>query len=119
MPYECRKCGKECLWLKHKDTNKPAPIEAEPSENGNIFISGKLYRLATKEEIARAKTIGKPLYLNHFSTCEFAKSFRKEKPAAVVAAEKPKCGYCELELNYFEADGTWFCSMGCKQKEKK
>lgn len=113
MPYECRKCGKECVWLKHKDTKKPAPIEAEPSPNGNIFIQGKLYRMATADEIEKAKRIGKPLYINHFATCEFAKSFRKE---AAVVADKPKCVYCELELNYFEADGTWFCSMGCKQK---
>lgn len=117
MPYECRKCGKECLWLRHKDTNKPAPIEAEPSENGNIFISGELYRLATKDEIAKAKEIGKPLYLNHFSSCEFAKSFSKKELAAAAKSDVRLCVYCELELNYFEKDGTWFCSMGCKQKD--
>jgi len=79
MPYQCRKCGKETLWLRHKDTNKPAPIEAEASDNGNIFIKNDLYRIASPEETERAKQIGKPLYLNHFATCEFAKSFRKEK----------------------------------------
>ena len=67
------------MWLKHKTTDKPAPIEAEPNENGNILIHGDLYRIATEEEREKAKLIGKPLYLNHFSTCEFAKSFAKTK----------------------------------------
>lgn len=79
MPYQCTKCGKECVWLKNKTTEKPAPIEAEPNANGNIFISGGLYRIAATEEIEKAKRIGKPLYLNHFASCEFAKSFRKKK----------------------------------------
>lgn len=79
MPYACQKCGKEVMWLGHKDTNKTAPIEVEPNEKGNIFVKGNLYRIATKAEIEKAKEIGKPLYLNHFASCEFAKSFRKEK----------------------------------------
>lgn len=77
MPYLCRKCGKECLWLKHKETLKPAPIEAVPNVGGNILVCGSLYRIATPEEIEKAKHIGKPLFLNHFASCEFAKSFRK------------------------------------------
>lgn len=80
MPSYCQKCNTEVVWLWHKDTNKVAPIEDAPAENGNIFIQGKLYRMATADEIEKAKQIGKPLYINHFATCEFAKSFRK-KPA--------------------------------------
>lgn len=111
MPYQCQKCKKEVLWLKHKDTNKPAPIEAEPSENGNIFVHGKLYRLATAEEIIKAKEIGKPLYLNHFASCEFAREFSKKKPKA--AAAKPECVNCGLPLNVYEK--AEFCPLGCKQ----
>lgn len=118
MPNYCQKCNTEVVWLWHKDTNKPAPIEAAPSENGNIFVKNKLYRMATKDEIEKAKAIGKLLYLNHFATCEFAKSFSK-KESAKPKDEKPKCVYCELELNYFEADGTWFCSMGCRQNKSE
>lgn len=77
MSYRCKKCGKECVWLKHKDTNKPAPIEAEPSENGNIYVRGGLYRMVSKEEKQLFLEKRKPLYLNHFATCEFAKNFAK------------------------------------------
>lgn len=116
MPYQCRKCGKETLWLRHKETNKPAPIESEPSVNGNVFISGELYRMATKEEIEKAKTIGKPLYLNHFATCEFAKSFSK-KEAAKPIQPPPVCADCGLEMTLIENGTLWFCSMGCSKQE--
>lgn len=78
MPMRCRKCHKETMWLYHKDTKKPAPIEAEPNANGNILVRGTEYRIATKEEIEKAKEIGHPLYLNHFASCEFAASFSKK-----------------------------------------
>lgn len=79
MSERCQKCGAAVLWLRHKETDKPAPIEAAPSENGNILVQGSLYRIATDDEKEKAKKIGKALYLNHFASCEFAKSFRKQK----------------------------------------
>ncbi len=105
------------MWLKHKDTNKPAPIEAESSANGNIFISGELYRMATKDEIEKAREIGKPLYLNHFATCEFAKSFSKKEKAAETpkAQNPPNCADCGLEMNLIEDGKLWFCQMGCSK----
>lgn len=79
MPSRCQYCEKPIRWLKHKDTNNFAPIETEPSEKGNIFISGLFYRLATDEEIIKAKQINKPLYINHFATCAFAEQFRRKE----------------------------------------
>ena len=79
MSKKCQYCEKPILWLKHKETLKFAPIEAEPSESGNIFINGDFYRMATDEEVGKAKQIGKPLYINHFATCEFANQFRRDK----------------------------------------
>ncbi|HEX9959841.1 MAG TPA: hypothetical protein VGB00_02845 [Pyrinomonadaceae bacterium] len=81
MPYQCQKCGREILWLKHFETGKSNPIEAEPAKDGNLVISREkgLYRLATPEEIDRAKIYKKNLYISHFAKCEFAKSFRKGK----------------------------------------
>lgn len=78
MAKTCQHCEKPITYLKHKVTNKFAPIETEPSENGNIFISGQYYRNATDEEIKKAKQIKKPLYINHFATCEFAEQFRRK-----------------------------------------
>jgi len=119
MPYQCKKCGKETLWLRHKETGKPAPIEAEPSPNGNIFVQGELYRIAAAEEIEKAKRIGKPLYLNHFATCEFARGFSKKEAAKVKTQSPPKCENCDLEMNLIENDTLWFCPLGCSKLEVK
>ena len=67
------------MWLNHKDTNKVAPIEFDVSAQGNILVKDTLYRIATPTEIEKARAIGKPLFLNHFSTCEYAQHFRKDK----------------------------------------
>lgn len=77
MMANCSKCGAEIMWLENKTTGKPAPIVAEPNTDGNIFINGNLYRIAKKDEIVKAKEIGKSLYINHFFDCKFAKEFKK------------------------------------------
>lgn len=90
MPYQCEKCETEILWLKAVPTEKnpdpkPNPIEAVPHEKGNLVINRekKLYRFATKEEIEIAREQNKNLYISHYATCEFAKSFRKQEKANV------------------------------------
>lgn len=77
MSYQCQKCQTEIAWLRHKETGKPAPIEVNPSQNGNILVKNGQYRIATPEEVEKARQINKPLFLNHFASCEFAKSFKK------------------------------------------
>jgi len=79
MPLGCQKCSTEVRWLRHKKTGNPAPIEAAPSPTGNILVKGDLYRIATPEEIEKAKRLGIKLFLNHFASCKFAKSFSKGK----------------------------------------
>lgn len=85
MPYRCSKCKKEILWLKAQPTEKnpepkPNPIEAEPHINGNLVIHRELelYRFATPSEIETAKRDGKNLYISHYATCPFARSFTKK-----------------------------------------
>lgn len=79
MSQKCQHCEKPIMWLKDKETLKFAPIEQKPSADGNVFIGGGLYRMATPEEIEKAKKINKPLYINHFATCAFAEQFRRDK----------------------------------------
>jgi len=68
---------------RHKRTRNFAPIEVEPSEDGNILVTGDEYEIVPKEERQRAKDVGFVLRKNHFATCAFAKSFARaeqEKP---------------------------------------
>ncbi len=80
MANEYCRCNMPMIWLKHKTTGKANPIDLKPVANGNLLIDEerRLYRLATTDEIAKAKRIGKPLYISHFSTCPFAKEFRRK-----------------------------------------
>lgn len=80
MAEKCSKCAVEILWLTHIATRRASPIEATPSANGNLVIDRNraLYRLASQAEIKWAKAESKNLYINHFATCKFAKSFRKQ-----------------------------------------
>jgi hypothetical protein len=76
----CKSCGKEVIWLKHHETLKPNPIDAEPSINGNIVISREkgLYRMATRNEMEIARNDNKNLYISHFATCKDAKDHKKQ-----------------------------------------
>lgn len=69
QPNTCR-CGKEFVFRRHETSAKSAPIETEPSENGNVEIlaSGR-YRITKGGE--------GPRYLSHFVHCPFAKGFRQ------------------------------------------
>jgi hypothetical protein len=73
----CRKCRKEIVMARHKRTNKPAPIEVSPSDDGNILITGDTYEVIPAAEREMVKRRGFVLRVNHFARCEFAKSFAK------------------------------------------
>lgn len=88
MPYQCRRCKEEIIWLKQLPNEKNPepkanPIEARPHPDGNLVIDRAqgLYRIATDEEKRIAKETGKNLYISHFATCKFAKSFSKKERA--------------------------------------
>lgn len=76
---ECRSCGAEILWAKTIN-HKLAPIDAEPSPDGNVHLVrdatrdlGALTLSGAVLEEARAK--GLELHLNHFVTCPQAEAW--------------------------------------------
>lgn len=73
----CQRCHARVVMARHVRTKKPAPIEVEPSDDGNISITGDEYEVVPEAERAIYKQRGFPLRKNHFATCEFAKSFAK------------------------------------------
>lgn len=65
----CKRCGARIEWRRNDRTGKPAPIDAEPSPNGNILLVGEgTYRVLGKERDLFTDP-GEPLHLNHFATC--------------------------------------------------
>jgi len=70
---------------RHVRTNKPAPIEVQPSDDGNVLVTGTKYEIVPKAERQRVKDRGFVLRKNHFATCAYAKSFAKPKPKSTRA----------------------------------
>jgi hypothetical protein len=82
----CKGCGQSIAWLEHERTRKPAPIDADPSPNGNVvgidstgfpvpLGVATAYRIVGKADRERLARDGESLHLNHFATCEKAARF--------------------------------------------
>lgn len=71
----CRSCGVMVFDLRHVDTNRHAPIEAEPVADGTIVIdlTAGTYRHVGHDfqfpDLPRR-------YRNHFATCPEAQRYR-------------------------------------------
>jgi hypothetical protein len=70
--HTCR-CGTEFVYRKHETNPTLAPIETEPSENGNVAVldNGR-YRIVTK-----ASPYDGVRYRSHFASCPYSARFRK------------------------------------------
>lgn len=81
----CRACGAAVYWATNTTTGKSAPIDADPSTRGNIYLfrkgenRAKFYRVLNIHQIEDAIGSNIPLHTNHFMTCPNASEFKKEK----------------------------------------
>ncbi len=77
----CKSCGAPILWTVTA-AGRRMPVDAEPSDIGNIEVSGGLVLHATTiagHDLVRARAVGFPLYLSHFATCPNASTHRNPK----------------------------------------
>ena len=79
----CQACEARIIMARHQRTRKLAPIEVDPSEDGNIVVVGDEYYIVTKEMREMAIKRNLPLRVNHFARCAYARTFAK--PAAAKA----------------------------------
>ncbi len=80
----CKSCDASIIWAVHAGTGRSAPIDAEPSDGGNIMLrtapgdrhhdGAIVYTLMTKE--AAETYHGGDAHRNHFATCPDAASHR-------------------------------------------
>jgi hypothetical protein len=81
MSDTCRSCQAPVMWLENVATGKPAPIDIEPTPDGNIVILDEgRYNVLARSERAEAAAEGYPLHTNHFATCAQAASWRGRRP---------------------------------------
>ncbi len=83
---KCQKCEAKIVMSRHIRTGKLAPIEVQPSDDGNILITGDTYEILSVEDRQKARDRGFVLRKNHFATCEFARSFSKQEQATPLPA---------------------------------
>ena len=73
----CTSCGQSILW-RRTDNGQRIPINPEPSERGNVILSGPVRAyVLTKAEIEKARQAGAVLFLVHFATCPNAREHRR------------------------------------------
>jgi hypothetical protein len=98
-PSHCAACGTVLIWLQHERPLKPAPIEAEPVDDGNILLlraeqlenstqaqllpsltaaEAGFYRIRKKDESYDRAHEGLR-YRSHFIGCKHAPHFRDGK----------------------------------------
>lgn len=74
----CRSCGAPVLWRAHETTNRLAPIDAAPTERGNlVLLELDRYGYAT----AVALVEGVPRYVSHYATCPQREDWRRLRAA--------------------------------------
>ena len=83
----CRSCGKNLMIVNHERTGKPAPVEAEPVENGNIMLNPDgTYGIAPK---GYEWPEGAKRYQSHYVSCPSAKGWREGTIWAKPPANEP------------------------------
>lgn len=86
MP-ECKSCGAEITWA-WTETNKRMPLDAEPSDKGNMEIIGRrddpdepptpIVRVLKQGEADTLPGLEPPpRYISHFATCVNASDHRR------------------------------------------
>jgi len=80
----CRRCTAQIIMVRHHKTDKPAPIEVQPTADGNILVTGDLYEIVPKAERAGLIRRGFVLRKNHFATCPYAREFSRTKGNAAA-----------------------------------
>lgn len=78
----CRSCGAPIVFGTNVSTRKPMPVDAEPSEVGNISrydaADGPRFVVLARSKAAAMRAQGVALYLSHFASCPNAAQWRKE-----------------------------------------
>lgn len=92
----CRSCLAGVRWVT-LDTGKANPLDAEPSEDGNIVAlpDGRWHVLRGDEDPG-----GRVTYSSHFRTCPHAKEWRtREAKRRTDPPDETRCAKCGGELD--------------------
>jgi hypothetical protein len=71
----CRSCGAAIIWAV-TETGKRMPVDAIPSDAGNILLADGIAVIAKNDDTAADNE----LHTSHFATCPHAAQHRKARP---------------------------------------
>lgn len=76
MTDRCRSCGVAIDWRRNDATGKPAPIDADPSPDGNVILlwDGSYHVLRRSDPTPAADV---PRFFSHLKTCRDAKTWKE------------------------------------------
>jgi len=78
----CRSCHAPVLWVVTQ-AGKRMPLDAAPTDAGNVIRYGDAARVLTADEVAARRSPRHvdpgPLYVSHFTSCPNAAQHRKPK----------------------------------------
>lgn len=78
-PTVCTSCQAPMLMLR-TPAGKAMPVDPEPSDRGNVRITGMHAHVIGKPEVrAELRSAGVPLFTSHFATCPNAASHRRSR----------------------------------------
>ncbi|MCK9929361.1 hypothetical protein MXD62_19615 [Frankia sp. Mgl5] len=108
----CRSCQAKIRWAR-TETGKAIPIDAEPTPDGNVTLSGGAAILREAAPvIATVHAVGTPLegprWTSHFATCAQAAQHRKRPAPEPAATPAPA-----LEAEPAERRPDWAPCAGC------
>ena len=73
---KCRSCGAAIVWVKHRETRRAAPINAEADPAGNLIVTADMFGDATYWTATDADAGIGDRYTSHFATCPNARAWR-------------------------------------------
>lgn len=81
----CNHCDRPLRWVLTRN-RVWMPIDAEPSDRGNVYLSGqgsaeRAEVIGKRNKAAAMRAAGVPLYLHHAVTCPFARLWASGKAA--------------------------------------
>jgi hypothetical protein len=72
MSTRCKSCSAEVLWCR-TESGKSMPVDAAPTERGNLIVDGAACRVATLFDPPSER------YTSHFASCPQSAEHRKAK----------------------------------------
>lgn len=77
MSDDCKSCGAPIFWVTMRGTERPAPLDVEPSDKGNVVVDDARGRVLSRFELEEVPL--DPRYMSHFVTCPQRKQWRTRR----------------------------------------